>query len=132
MSALHIAIDKLKATGGVTAIVGAKGIYPIQLPQTATLPCLEINIVGGSDQHMLTGAGGYYEHRVSIRCFAADALGVIDLGNAVLAALQDNINVTIGSFSGVNTRWADLDFTEVSDERQTAMRVLDFYIRWRN
>ena len=132
MSALEIAVTKLGATSSVTTITGAIGIYPISLPQTAAPPCVLVNIVSGQDEHMLTGAGKLYLHRVSVECLATTAAGVMALGDAVMAALEDNANATIGSFTGVSTQWADIDRTDLSDDRTVYRRTLDFFIRWRS
>ena len=131
MSALQIAIDKLVATAGVTAITTAAGIYPEEMPQNALMPCIVVNIVSGQDEHMLTGAGGYYRHRVSVECNAANPLVAQQLGNAVMAALQTNVNATIGDFTGVSTSFADTELTGRSDDRSASRRILDFFIRWR-
>lgn len=131
MSALSIAITKLKATSAVTTKTTAARIYPVDLPQGASPPCLVVNIASGYDEHMLTGAGKYYRNRVTVECNAETPLEVVDLGDAVMAALQDNINATIGAFTGVTTQFADLDRTDYSDDRTTYRRTLDFFIRWR-
>ncbi|AZO29424.1 DUF3168 domain-containing protein [Mesorhizobium sp. M1B.F.Ca.ET.045.04.1.1] len=132
MSALEIAITKLTATSAVTSITTAAGIYPIDLPQGASAPCLVVNIVSGFDEQMLDGAGKYYRHRVTVECNAYTADEAMALGDAVMSALQENINATIGSFSGVTTQFADLDRTDTSDDRSTYRRLLDFFIRWRH
>lgn len=132
MSALSIAITKLAATSAVTSKTTVARIYPIVFPQTASLPCLVANVVSGYDEHMLDGAGKYYRNRISIECLAASAEEVIALGDAVMSALQDNVNATIGAFTGVTTQFADLDRTDYSDDRTTYRRTLDFFIRWRS
>ncbi|AMX93619.1 MULTISPECIES: DUF3168 domain-containing protein [Mesorhizobium] len=132
MSALSIAITKLKATSAVTTKTTAVRIYPIDLPQGATMPCLVVNIASGYDEHMLTGAGKYFRNRVTIECMAATPEEVMSLGDAVMTALQDNVNATIGAFTGVATQFADLDRTDYSDDRATYRRTLDFFIRWRS
>lgn len=131
MSALEIAVTKLSTTAGVTAIVGV-GVYPIDLPQTATPPCVIVNVAGGQDEHMLTGAGRYYRHRVSVECLAISAAGAMALRNAVMAALDNNANATIGDFSGVATQFADFERTDYSDDRTTYRATVDFFIRWRS
>lgn len=132
MSALKIAVTKLAATSAVTDITTAVGIYPITMPQAAVPPCLIVNVVSGQDEHMLTGAGKYYRHRVSVECLATTALGAEALGAAVMTALQDNANATIGSFTGVATQFADSDRTDFSDDRSVYRRTVDFFIRWRS
>ena len=132
MSALQIAIDKLVATAGVTAITTAARIYPVEMPQAAVAPCVVVNVISGQDEHMLTGAGRYYRHRVSIDCIAADPLVAQQLGDAVMGALDNNVNATIGDFTGVSTYFADTDLTDSANDRSSFRRVLDYFIRWRS
>lgn len=132
MSALAIAITKLKATPAVTSLTTAAGVYPIDMPQQATAPCLVVNLTSGYDEHMLSGAGKYYRNRITVECLAVGPEAVVALGDAVLAALQDNVNATIGAFTGVTTQFADLDRTDFSNDRTTYRRTLDFFIRWRS
>lgn len=131
MSALEIAVTKLKATSAVTSKTTAVRIYPIDLPQGAQQPCLVVNIASGYDEHMLTGAGKYYRHRITVECLAATPEAVIALGDAVMTAMEDNVNATIGAFAGVTTQLADLDRTDYTDDRTTYRRTLDFFVRWR-
>ncbi len=132
MSALSIAITKLKATSAVTSRTTTARIYPVDLPQGASQPCLIVNITSGYDEHMLSGAGKYYLNRITVECNAQTPQEVMDLGDAVMAALQDNVHATIGAFVGVTTQFADLDRTDYSDDRTTYRRTLDFFIRWRS
>lgn len=131
MSALSIAVTKLKATSAVTTKTTAARVYPIDLPQGASQPCLVVNLISGYDEHMLTGAGKYYRSRVSVECMATTPESVMALGDAVMAALEDNVNATIGTYVGVTTQFADLDRTDYADDRTTYRRVLDFFVRWR-
>ncbi|TIX28923.1 DUF3168 domain-containing protein [Mesorhizobium sp.] len=132
MSALSIAITKLKATSAVTSKTTAARIYPVDLPQGASQPCLVVNIASGYDEHMLSGAGKYYRNRVTVECNAPTSEAVMALGDAVMAALEDNVNATIGTFTGITTQFADLDRTDYTDDRTTYRRTLDFFIRWRH
>ena len=132
MSALQIAIDKLVATSAVTDITTTAGIYPEEMPQGASPPCVVVNVVSGQDEHMLTGAGRYYRHRVTIDCIAADPLVAQQLGDAVMGALDNNVNATIGDFTGVSTYFADTDLTDSANDRSAFRRVVDFFIRWRS
>lgn len=132
MSALTIAITKLATTSAVTDLTGTVGVYPINFPQTAVMPCVVVNIVSGFDEKMLTGAAKFYRHRVSVDCLADTALGAMALGDAVMSALEDNVNATIGSFTGVSSQFADTDRTDFSDDRSVYRRTLDYFIRWRS
>lgn len=131
MSGLSIAITKLVATPAVTAITTSARIYPIMFPQNAALPCVVVNITSGRDEHMLTGAGGYYQQRVTVECLAESASAAMTLGDKVRSALESNVNATIGSFTGVSTQFADFERTDYSDDRSTYRRSLDFFIRFR-
>lgn len=130
MSALAIVIAKLKATSGVTSITGAKGIYPIDLPQDASPPCVIANIVTGDDELMLTGAGKYYRGLVTVECLAVTPDAVIALGNAVIAALEDVVSQTLAGHVA-NILKGNSDFTDISDDRSTYRRTVDFKVRWR-
>ncbi|CDX26649.1 hypothetical protein MPL3356_60481 [Mesorhizobium plurifarium] len=131
MSALTIAIARLGSEAAVTDIVSSEGIYPIDLPQRAQLPCVEVNIVSGFDESMLDGAGQYYRNRVTVNCLAETALGAEQLRNAVMGALQDNKNLAIGGFVDISTSFANFERTAKADDRSVYVWTVDFFIRWK-
>lgn len=131
MSAITIATGIQKANAAVTAITTKSGIYSIDLPQGAGLPCTITNVVGGFDEPMLEGAAKYYLNRVTISCLAGTAVQAESLRNAVTAALEDNKNLTLGAFKDISTRFANFERTDKSDDRGTYRWIVDFYIRWR-
>lgn len=131
MSAISIATGIQRGNAGVTAITNKAGIYPIDLPQGVGLPCTVTNVVSGLDEPMLEGAAKYYLNRVTINCLAATSEQAETLRNAVMAALEDNKNLTLGRFKDISTRFANFERTDKSDGRGTYRWTLDFYIRWR-
>lgn len=131
MSAIGIVVTKLKTTAGVTALVPSARIYPVIFPQGVTAPAIVVNIVGGRDEQMLTGAGKFYEHRVSVECLAVDGSTAVAIGDAVMAALQDVVKATIAGHAGTDVAFADTDVTDYADDRSLARRILHFRVRWR-
>lgn len=131
MSALDIAITRLAQNAGVTAITTSRNIYPISAPQNATAPYLIVNVVSTRDERMLTGAGRYPRSRVSVECVASTPTGAMALGAAVMAALDNIVKANVGSFSSVDSLFADTDVTIAADDRSSFKRTLDFFIRHR-
>jgi hypothetical protein len=80
-------VARLKATAGVTAIVGTK-IYPMLAPQSATIPYIVYEKTLDSPVNDANGTGSTSQKRYTVACFAATYDGAQTLGAAVQAALS--------------------------------------------
>lgn len=138
-SALEIARARLASISAVTALCPADQIYPIIAPQGAQFPHIVVELIYESDPAMLLGAAEFYLARVSVRCVARLTPGqksaaalANSMGEAVKLALKDNAagDVIAGS---VPDFWKEgTDITLPNDDRTAVLRVLDYYISWRN
>lgn len=82
---------KLAATSAVTSLIGgssAPRIYPVELPQNATFPCLRCQRVSGPRTYDLQAATGNADARMQIDCFADSQAGVEALSTQVRLALS--------------------------------------------
>jgi hypothetical protein len=101
----------------VAAIVSAR-VYPVTLPQEATLPAITYSIVGGPRDIGLGGASGTGRARVRIDCWATEYLAVKSLLIAARAALD--------ALSGAVAAMGEVDFYE--DEDGVYRKTIDYYI----
>lgn len=137
MSALSIAVAKLRGTAGVTALVPAGKIYPIEAPQEIAGPFIIVNLVSERDEEQLAGAAAYFDSRITVECNGITGTSANDIGEAVKKALQNVVKqniVSLGTppvtYLGVDILKADTDLTDRNDERSLSRRVIDFYVRW--
>lgn len=138
MSAISIAIAKVRSVTAVTDVVAATKLYPIEAPQGATTPFCIFNLVAERDEQMMSGAGRLYDSRVSIECVGATGTMANHIGELVKTALEsvvkETITVSVVSpsqvFTGVDIMKADTDVTDRADDRSMTRRTLDFYVRW--
>ena len=75
----------------LAALVTAR-IYPIYLPESATLPAITYQIISKSDVNTADGPVGLVTQRIQFTCFATTYIDAIALATAVRAA--------IGGYSG--------------------------------
>ena len=136
MSGINITTKTLLASPAVTLVVGQR-IYPLFSPQGAALPNIIVHLISEPDHNMLSGAGKYYESRVSVECrTAGNVPQLFGLANAVIAAMQDKIEYGIASCVAT-IRKEGSDETDSSDEANaqgtvdSVRRIIDFYIHWR-
>jgi len=137
MSALELAIRLLQTAGPVTAIVDI-GVWPGIAPQVAAMPYVVVNLIGETDEQMLSGAGRMYETRLEIACVAGSITAANALGEAVKTALEDLTNHSVigagdppADLGRVNTWKTGADVTDWSDDRSSFRRLMDFGLRWR-
>jgi hypothetical protein len=130
MSAIAIVIARLQAVAGVTGTTTTARIYPAAAPQGAALPNIVARLTYEQTPEMLAGSSRMHQAQVAIECRANTATAAIALGEAVKAALRDQINVTIAG--KVATFLKDgPDFTDYSDERTIHRRLLSYTVDWR-
>lgn len=129
MSALAIAIARLKQVTGVTSVVTATKIYAMLAPQTVPAPYVLVNLISEPDEPMLDGAGRYYESRVSIEAIGTTGAEANSLGEAIKGI--DVVKASIAGCTDVDIWKADSDYSDYADDRTAFRRTMDFYIRWR-
>lgn len=81
---------RLAAYNGISALVSTR-IYPLQLPQTPTLPALTYQRISNSGQN---GSTDLRESRWQVNCWAATYTGAVALAAQAKAALEDYSNVS--------------------------------------
>ena len=131
MSAIQIITKIITTDAGVKAVLPAKSVYPVEASQRAEPPYAVLNVVSRNDGMHLDGADEYPEERISVAIVTKTATTAIDIGDAIMATLQCRIKETIGAFKDIDTRSANIDLTQASDDRQSFMRTLHFMVRWR-
>jgi len=80
-------VAHLQADGTVSGLVGTR-IYPMQIPQEATLPALAYQVISGRPTYSHGGDSGPEWCRVQITCHAGTYEAVKALAAAVRAALS--------------------------------------------
>lgn len=130
MSGLAIVTAKLLATSAVTAIVG-QDVNAIMAPQTTEPPNIVLNLAGGNDQQMLSGAGKMYEQRIATESVARTATAAVALGDAVIDALQDVVKQTIAGCTDVDIALGTTDYTDWAEDRSLYRRTIHFSVKFR-
>lgn len=128
MSALPIVESILSAAAQVTAIVGNR-IFYTTAPQGAARPHLVMVQTVERDERLLQGQSQYPESLVNVICMGDDFPAVEDLGNAVIAALQD----AAGTYRGKHAALArdDVDSTDFLPNDRIYRRIVGFSVRYR-
>jgi hypothetical protein len=83
--------DLLVGSAGITALVGSSTsarIYPMLMPQGATLPALTYQTISETREPELVGQNGLFQARVQINCWAATFAGAAALKEAVRNAID--------------------------------------------
>lgn len=130
MSALTIINAVLADIEEVTAIVDNR-IFPVEAEQMQEKPYLVTNIISAKDESLISSAGRYPRHRVSIDCIAKKATLSNKLADIIFDRLPDVIKATVGDFKDVDIMFADVDFTQPDKNGTARMRTLHFFVRWR-
>ena len=103
--------------GTVAGLVGTR-IYPVHLPQAATLPAIAHTVLGGTRDASLDGASGSGTFRVRVDAWAATSDAAWTLFRAARAALD----ALAGALAIINP-------VEFYDDEGLAYRVtIDYYI----
>lgn len=101
-------VAQLKATAGVTAIIGAGDaarVFPQVLPQGSAAqkyPGLVFQRISGPREHSLTGRSGLANPRFQFTCWSKRHAEARALADAVTLAL-DSFSGTLGGGGGVDT-----------------------------
>lgn len=87
----------LTANAGVTAIVSTR-VYPVVIPQAATLPAVAYQRISATREHNLGGPGGLTRVRFQLTMAAATYAAMKALANAVRVALDGYRGTVSGVF----------------------------------
>jgi hypothetical protein len=128
MSALTIIVRLLKAEL-------ATPVHALAVPQTATLPCVVVNVIHEDQDFVLEGANPAFLARLSIACHGADAASMDALGEHVKTTLEAVINRTLvdslgHAWAGAKCWKEGTDVSDFSDDRTVFRRIMDWRIRW--
>ena len=85
MSIGTLLYSHLSADAGISALVGTR-IYPVQMPQTPTLPAISYGRISNTAQF---GTTNVRETRYQVDCWAASYASVQSVAMAVKAALEE-------------------------------------------
>lgn len=133
MSAIEIVDKILTADPDVKQL--CKWVFPINAPQNQAPPYYVLNLSGGNDQPLLSGAGQYYRHRVSVEAVAGTGTLAVQMGSAALTALRENIKAEVivgrARYIDVDIIFANVDETTSSPSRDVFVRLLQFNVMWR-
>lgn len=87
----------LSTNAGLEALIGQR-IYPLRIPENATLPALAYQKVSGPSEHSKDGDMSLNHPRFQLTCWADKYADAKAVRTAVMAALQSFANG--GSFGG--------------------------------
>jgi hypothetical protein len=136
-NALDIIASYLVADSGVQALVGAvqPRVYPMLAMQNSVLPNIVLLQISESDGRHLTGIQAQYpEARVSVVSRGSTATEMMNLADAVKAALRDIIHADMGSpteATDICIYRGDTDMTMYAEEGRAYEQTTDFYVRYR-
>lgn len=128
MSALPIVESILSAAAPVTAIVGNR-IFYTTAPQGAARPHLVMVQTVERDENLLDGQAQYPESLVNVIVVGDDFPAVENLGNAVIAALQDAAGTYRGKHASLSRE--DVDSFDFMPGDRVHRRILGFAVRYR-
>lgn len=98
---------ELKGTSAVTALVGTR-IYPVVIPERATLPAVSINVISTGQTHTMGSDSGPYNPLVQISVYGATPDDSYAVTTVIKTALKD-FSGTLGGDGGLTVQRAFLD-----------------------
>jgi hypothetical protein len=133
-NSLDIMAEILLSDTGVAALVGGR-VYPVLAPQESVLPNIVITQVSDNDQMLLSGAAQLPESRVSVVSRGRNATEMMNVADAVKAALRNIIHETVGGSPPLSTDVCvyktAVDITSVFDGPINYEQSVDYMVRWR-
>ena len=132
MSAETKLVARLKATAGVTALIGtgdAARVRPQRLRQGEGLPAITYLVASDSLENHSTGATTTREKRIQVNCLAASYDGAIALAAAVEAALS-GWNDADGDIWHLDVQIDDVEETIAGQDEPECYRRIQDYIVW--
>jgi hypothetical protein len=133
-NSLEIVAEILLADSNITALVGDR-VYPVMAPQRAVLPNIVITQVSDNDPMHLAGASRLPESRVSVVSRGGTATEMMNVADAVKAALRDIIHESVGGSPALSNDVCvyktAVDITSVFDDPISFEQSVDYMVRWR-
>lgn len=137
MSATTLAIQLLLQDATVAGLV-AGAVLPVEAPQDQALPYVVVRVLSEDAGYVIAGDTGAFDNRVEVACHGRTFAQSDAIGEAVKAALINNVNraVSYGDGSppdviGIATTWkAPGDVSDFSRDRSVFRRIMDFRLRW--
>ncbi len=138
-NSVEIVVTLLLGDSTITGLVGNR-IYPVFAPQQSQLPNIVVTQVSDNDPMHLAGASRYPESRVSVVSRGSTATEMMNVADAVKAALRDIIHAEVGSLplpsedtlsSDVCAYKTAVDITSVFDDPISFEQSVDYMVRWR-
>ena len=68
---------------------------------------------------------------MQVDCIAANPDAAVELGEAVMGALNGVIKETFADCTDIDILFASTDFTDYGEDREIFRRVLQFRVHWR-
>lgn len=103
MSVISHLIDLFSNTAGITSKIGAGSacrVYPLELPQGVTYPCVRLSYVTGERHKTLEGQDGLGNVRVQIDCFAQTFTELDSKTDGLVAAIRAALKDYSGTRKG--------------------------------
>lgn len=119
----------LTGVAGLTALIGTR-VYPVALPQGATLPAVVYQRVSGARIRTMGDARLARRPRIQFTVWAATYASRLAVGAQLVAALDGYTPGTMGGAGGVDVLDVVLD-NEIDDHEPTSgayQGVLDFIV----
>lgn len=96
-------VAKLKATAGLTALIGAR-LYPDEVPQSTTLPAVFYMTVSDIKDHHLTAQSPLEGPTIQITTYATTKASAAAVAEQIKTALVD----FVGVLSGITVQYIQL------------------------
>lgn len=127
----NILYSLLNSNTSVTAIVGS-AIYPNTIAQRQQRPCLVYQLIA-TTPYNTAGANGsakLTQYRVQVTCISKTKTQCDNLADAVISALDYQVNVTVAGFKVDNIKYiGEFDYYDNSSDQDGLYIIeLDFYI----
>ncbi len=107
----------LQTKSAVTDLISTR-MYPLRLPQNATMPAITYQIVSRTHEEHMTGAAGLALARLQLDCYATTHAGSHALAEAVRASMH-GYRGTMGT-DFMQMCHLDNDFDDVDDPRDAS------------
>lgn len=121
---------RLGATTGVTGILGSTKIYPVVLPQKATLPAVTYAQITGVRHHAAGKDPSLTSPTWQVSAWSTDYKQVKTLSREVRLALQDYSGTTWANVQRIFLE-NEIDFTEVDEQtREVTYHTAQDFICW--
>lgn len=130
MSAVGIVIKLMTDAAPLAGVAGAT-IYPVAPPPNNKAPYYLVNLIAEQGWENVDGAARVYDSRVTVECIGRTATEAYNMGQAVIAVLEDVTKQTVNGHPSTDVRKGDTDVTDTVDATSSFRRSVDFSVNWR-